>query len=696
MKLFITTTLLFLMPVFSTAQNPLFTVIPKSQVDSFKSLLKITSNDTLRMEIFRKLSIYYLEVKRDSSLYYAEQRLAAANQLRLKLWQVEGYDMLGVVYNYLGNYPKSLQAFLQGLQIAEDEESEEDIWRISQFTLNGNPRDARLNALAAILLDMGNLYGRTANIDKQISSYYRGIAIGESIKDFTVLSLLNMNLGAAYLTLNKLDSALIVEQQALGYSDSAGFFAYRGQILSNLGSIYFKNSDHHSAKKYFTESIQTSEEQNNYADLGVAYISLANLYLQTGMVDSSLYYARKGLENYKIVGAPDGMSNVFTCLYSIYKSQNNTDSALHYLQLATAEKDSLYNTEKAKQFQNIGFDEQLRMQELEKEKIEAQNKIRTYTMLAGIAVFMVIAFLLYRNNRNRRKANTLLKQQKDKIENTLTKLKSTQSQLIQSEKMASLGELTAGIAHEIQNPLNFVNNFSELSNELIDEMNVELEKGDLVEAKFIAADIKTNLQKINHHGKRAESIVTGMLQHSKSSSGQKELTDINKLADEYLRLSYHGLRAKDKEFNCEIITDFDASIGHINIISQDIGRVLLNLINNAFYACAERSRSAVNDKQKVCQAELVEANPPYKPAVSLTTKKFENNIEVSVADNGPGIPQKIVDKIFQPFFTTKPTGQGTGLGLSLAYDIVKAHGGELKVETKEEEGSTFIIHLPTA
>ena len=262
---------------------------------------------------------------------------------------------------------------------------------------------------------------------------------------------------------------------------------------------------------------------------------------------------------------------------------------------------------------------------------------------------------------------------------SLIDLKATQKQLIQSEKMASLGELTAGIAHEIQNPLNFVNNFSEVSTELVDEMNEEINKGNLEDAQQIAQDLKDNLIKINHHGKRAGDIVKGMLQHSRSSSGQKEPTDINALADEYLRLAYHGLRAKDKSFNASMVTHFDASIGKVNLVPQDIGRVILNLITNAFYVVDEKKKSGIEN---------------YEPNVSVSTKKIADKILISVKDNGNGIPQKVLDKIFQPFFTTKPTGQGTGLGLSLSYDIVKAHGGEIKVETKEAEGTEFIIILP--
>ena len=246
--------------------------------------------------------------------------------------------------------------------------------------------------------------------------------------------------------------------------------------------------------------------------------------------------------------------------------------------------------------------------------------------------------------------------------------------------MASLGELTAGIAHEIQNPLNFVNNFSELSNELITEMNEEIDKGNTDEVKAIASDIKQNLEKINHHGKRADSIVKGMLQHSQKGSGQKEPTELNAMAEEYLRLAYHGCLAKDITLNASIVTDLDKSIGNVNLVQQDISRVLLNLYNNAFYALSAKA--------------LAKADGDYQPTVTVTTKRKEGFIEISVKDNGSGIPESVKDKIFQPFFTTKPTGQGTGLGLSLSYDIVKAQGGELKVESKEGEGSEFVVQLP--
>lgn len=278
------------------------------------------------------------------------------------------------------------------------------------------------------------------------------------------------------------------------------------------------------------------------------------------------------------------------------------------------------------------------------------------------------------------KKSLVIEEANKTLTQTVEELKATQAQLIQSEKMASLGELTAGIAHEIQNPLNFVNNFSEVNNELIDEMEEQLAKGNIEEAKAIASEIKMSLEKINHHGKRADGIVKSMLQHSRTSTGKKEPTDINALADEYLRLAYHGMRAKDKTFNAAMKTEYDESMGLVKVVSQDIGRVILNLITNAFYAVAEKRKSHPTG---------------YEPTVTVRTKKMGDKILVEVKDNGTGIPQKTLDKIFQPFFTTKPTGQGTGLGLSLSYDIVtKGHGGEIKVETKEGESTMFSVILP--
>ena len=301
-------------------------------------------------------------------------------------------------------------------------------------------------------------------------------------------------------------------------------------------------------------------------------------------------------------------------------------------------------------------------------------------MLMGFIIYFILSY------RHKQKNYQLLQSQKEQIgtqnvllEKTLSELKATQSQLIHRERMASLGELTAGIAHEIQNPLNFVNNFSEVNTELVNELSEELGNKDIDAAIALCDEIKENETKINHHGKRADGIIKGMLQHSRSGAGEKEFTDINALSNEYLKLSYHGFRAKDKDFNAEMITNLDSSIPKINIAPREIGRLLLNLFNNAFYAVTEKKKLQIEE---------------YKPTIFLTTKQINKDIELRVKDNGTGIPEKIIDKVFQPFFTTKPTGQGTGLGLSLSYDIVKSHGGTLQVRSTEGEFAEFIVTLP--
>lgn len=314
-------------------------------------------------------------------------------------------------------------------------------------------------------------------------------------------------------------------------------------------------------------------------------------------------------------------------------------------------------------------------------EIEKIQTVNEFKLERAEKIKRTTAILLEETIEELQKKSAAIVRANENLKKALDELKAAQFQLIQREKMASLGELTAGVAHEIQNPLNFVNNFSEVSTELVDELRKEIDDGNKEEAIAIAVDIKENLHKVVYHGKRADAIVKSMLEHSRASTGKKEPTDINALADECLRLSYHGMRAKDKSFNATIETRFDESIRKINVVAQDVGRVLLNLFNNAFYTVTEKRKT------------LAEG---YQPTVSVTTKRVNDKIIISVKDNGIGISEKIVDKIFQPFFTTKPTGQGTGLGLSLSYDVIKAHGGEIKVETNEGEGTEFTVELPAA
>jgi two-component system, NtrC family, sensor kinase len=446
----------------------------------------------------------------------------------------------------------------------------------------------------------------------------------------------------------------------------------------------------------FKASIEATTSGKQWANYYSDYRNLCNIhrvisivYGSQNQVDSTLHNANLAIYYGKKINYRLGLFRIYEFLSSYYDKKDPA-KALSYLKDYNAVRESLYGTKNMRAMQNLVVAEAQRQQEIIEVEKAYQNKIKMYALLGGLIVLLVVAAMFYRNSVNQKKSRILLQQQKNELEQSLRQLSTTQTQLVQAEKMASLGELTAGIAHEIQNPLNFVNNFSEVSTELVKEMVQEVEKGNTDEVKAIANDVVQNLEKINHHGQRAADIVKGMLQHSRSSSGVKEPTDINALADEYVRLAYHGLRAKDKSFNATMKTDFDETIGNINIIPQDIGRVILNLITNAFYAVNEKSKQGIAD---------------YEPTVSVSTKRVNGHVEIKVADNGNGIPPNILDKIFQPFFTTKPTGQGTGLGLSLSYDIVtKGHGGELKVETlyaqaaaqagKEGKGSTFIVSLP--
>ena len=651
--------------------------------DSLRKALNIARTDSAKFSITTALSTNNMERDWDSALYYSEKALQLAQKNNKQLEIARTLDSKGYVLMHLGRLSESLQCFLPAFKIAEDITNEEKTWERNP-TLK--PRQIRLDILASIHHDFGHLMRSSGKPDQAIFQYNKTKGIAEELKDTVLLGFVNMNLGNIYLQLNKLDSALLMEEKAATIFKQSGSKKYLAAVYNIIGNIYLKQKNKILAVENFYKGVQSATDQNNLSELSSSYSLLTRFYLDTDRnKDSALYYAKKNLAVLQSMSSK-ALGNAYKDLAGSYDLNSNIDSAYKYQGLALTINDSDYRArdKTLSEFQKLSFDEQFRMQEEEKERALTKNRNRMYAMLIGLSVLLLIGILLYRNNRQKQKANDLLAKQKEKIESTLQDLTNTQNQLIQSEKMASLGELTAGIAHEIQNPLNFVNNFSEVSNELLDEMKEELAKGNYNDAKEIADDVKQNLAKINHHGKRADAIVKGMLQHSRSSSGTKEPTDINKLADEYLRLAYHGLRAKDKSFNATIKTDFDETIGNINIIPQDIGRVILNLITNAFYV--------VDEKKKTCQAELVEAI--YEPIVSVSTKKLADKVLISVQDNGKGIPQKIIDKIFQPFFTTKPTGQGTGLGLSLAYDIVKAHGGEIKVESREGEGTEFKILLP--
>ena len=665
-----------------------FVQLTNSQADSVKTLFHTSDNDTIRLKLARTLGLYYQEKNRDTSLLYTLQQLQLAKKLKQPLWEADGYDAAGWLLSQIKNYPLSLRYLLNARKIAEEKSTEENIWNLSWFSPKLDARYARLTSLGFIYNDLSQLYNQMGDQKRELTQLYEGLKMGTAINNSELLGLLRSNLSQAYVAMNKPDSAIFFGEQALANMRQSGYKTYEGHQLKLIGEAYAGKREFATARKYLDESIIANQVNHSTAKLPGAYFVYADIFKQLNQQDSGIYYLSKALTEFTLLGEPEKVKKAYASLYDLYSLMGKQDSSFHYLKLYRLLSDSLYKDEKDKilAYQNVAFDEQIALQQQESRAIKKANANRTYAFIAGIIVLLMIAFLLFRNNRIRRKSNELLTTQKKEIElqklqveSTLLELKATQKQLIQSEKMASLGELTAGIAHEIQNPLNFVNNFSEVSTELVDEMNEEIDNGNLVDAKEIANDLKQNLEKIHHHGKRAGDIVKGMLQHSNSGNGKKEPTNINNLADEYLRLAYHGLRAKDKSFNATLKTDYDESIGNVNIIPQDMGRVMLNLITNAFYAVTEKKKLGIAG---------------YEPTITLSTKKMGDKVEVSVKDNGSGIAEKVVDKIFQPFFTTKPTGQGTGLGLSLAYDIIKTHGGEMTVQTNEGDGSEFIIQLP--
>lgn len=617
--------------------------VSDSELDTLVQAITYYSGekDTARLSTILRIGIAILYSSPQRSLKVAEEGLRRAKEIKNQHGEDFGNICMALSLWTMGKYSQATQIAIEN-------------YKFSQQLQDNNTIFTGRQILSNCFRDQNNFSQAFKYLDAQ---------------DYG-------NLAGIYDEMNKPDSALYYLKKTDAEDDK--------WILMIYGNSYLKLGNYKVAKEFYKRSIAASTKLNNLKDLSEAYLGLAKVFQQEGSIDSCVYYAKK---SYRIAQSGPFNRPILRSgllLSEVYEKTDPTES-LRYLKLAMSAKDSIIDVQQISKSYSSEFNEERRLREYEAAKTKYQNEVRMYALIAGLIVFAVIAVILLRNNQNRKKSYALLEKQKletdnqkQKVEKTLDQLKSTQSQLIQSEKMASLGELTAGIAHEIQNPLNFVNNFSDVNKELIDEMESEIDKGNLDNVKTIAKDLRENQGKINHHGKRADAIVKGMLQHSRSSNGVKEPTDINALADEYLRLAYHGIRAKDKSFNVTTKTDFDSAIGKIDVVPQEIGRVILNLITNAFYTVAEKKTQKGSD---------------YEPSITVRTKRNADHISISVIDNGNGISSKVLDKIFQPFFTTKPTGQGTGLGLSLSYDIVKAQGGEIRVETKEGQGSEFIVSI---
>jgi len=645
------------------------------KIDTLRLALIKARTDTARYIALHDLGNLYYSTYPDSAVYFDQQSFLLAQKNNWEKSEGGALNNLASDYELLGDFPNTIQYYLKSLRI---DERIHDAFGI--LNVNSN-----IGAAYIAQADYKRALPYLLLAQKQLWEYTRTRQIEQKYRSITPINL--SNIGEDYLNLQKLDSAKYYLDAAYKSSVAVKYSDVDGSIERDLGEVERLKGNNKGALQYFREALISDKAADNEENLSVANLSIAEFYYKNKQHDSAFYYAQKALEvatkgNFK----PDVL-NAAKELYTYYNELNNLPLAFKYFKLSTTIKDSLFSQDKAKQLLTLDFNEKERQQELQAEQARAQNRLRIYILSGGLGILLLLALIFWRNSNQRKKANRLLSKQKEIIEEqrdqthkALTELQQTQTQLIQREKMASLGELTAGIAHEIQNPLNFVNNFSEVNKELIDEMQQEIEKGHYKDVKAISDDIKENEEKISYHGKRADFIVKGMLQHSRSGTGERQLTNINVLAEEFFKLSYQGLRAKDKNFNAEMVTHLDPNLPKPNVVQQDIGRILLNLFNNAFYAVNQKAKTAAED---------------YTPEVTLTTSAENGSLLIKVKDNGVGIPEAIKEKILQPFFTTKPTGEGTGLGLSLSYDIlVKGHNGILDIDSKEGEGAEFIVRLP--
>ena len=650
-------------------------------LDSLRNQYEKAADDTARIYGLYNIADYYAFVDFDSSQVYTEKALALCEKLKFQYGIFLVHHGEFFAYITRGSYPKAVEIALKNKNRADSL-----VYR-------------KESAIAMAYGDVSLAYRIMTNYKSALSYARQAIAYFELASDphpeeqgsaISQLGLVKLRApkSDSLSQGNNQDSVFYYLQEGLRLSLRAPLLN-KTSILSQafIGDAYAQFGHLHEAMENYIAPLEKARLSNNLYMQARILNNISAVYKKMGMLDSCIYFARASLQISKPRKFENYSMDSYDTLSRVYDLLNMTDSAYKYIKLAFAIKTSIFGQTNIQQFLLFEYADKEKQRSIAAAEDSYRTRLRIYGLLSAFGILLLLAIILYRNNLLRKKTNQQLNQQKISLENALDKLQSTQSQLIQAEKMASLGELTAGIAHEIQNPLNFVNNFSEVNIELAGELDEELANADLPEDKKeewkgMIASIIQNQEKINQHGRRADAIVKNMLQHSSINTGQKELTNINALADEYLRLAYHGYRARDKAFNIKLETDYDQSIGKTDIAPHDFGRALLNLLNNAFYYVTQKLQTNPNNS--------------YEPCLKLVTINMGSEIEIRVRDNGPGIPSKMINKIFQPFFTTKPTGQGTGLGLSLAYDIItKEHGGTISVESVEGEFTEFILRIPS-
>lgn len=669
--------------------------------------------DTQYLNTLNQFAFSMVYLKPDSSIALSKKSASQAEAIKFYKGQVEALKNIGLANNLLGNYNEALSHYAAALRIAEDHKLASMAGKVLHnraicFSNLGRYPEALEDYFKALKIreeldeklgissstnGIGTIYFYQGKFDDALDYYFKAVKIAEEINYASGIEMGYANVGEVFLKKKDfakaneaLNKALTVSQQTKN-KEVASFITYL------MGGMHLQQQQYPEAMAAYQNAITIATDLGSREYICRSWLGLADVFMAINNYDSALHYTSLGLQLANEIGYTELQRDAYESLSHIYEERRDGMTALKYHKLFKSFADSINNQQTEKRAMNLAAEYEYSKKELLlKTEFESRNSRQNWIIFSAFAALvssLVVVVLIYRSRTREKKSNHLLQQknkeidaQRNTLEKALAELKATQHQLIQSEKMASLGEMTAGIAHEIQNPLNFVNNFSDVSVELINELVEESDKGNVEEVKAIANDLVQNLGKISHHGQRAAAIVKGMLQHSRNSNGVKEATDINALCDEYLRLAYHGLRAKDKSFNATFETRLDPTIGKQMVMPQELGRVLLNLINNAFYAVSKKEKE-VNDASR------------YAPTVSIETRNTAQGVEIRIADNGTGIPPQLTDKIFQPFFTTKPTGEGTGLGLSLSYDIItKGHQGQLNVVTEQNEGTTFIIQIP--
>lgn len=640
-------------------------------IDSLNQVINSRGRDTTQVNLLISLANYYMSSDPRKGKQTATEALTLAKELNYYDGQIRSLHALSFGNTITGEWAKGLDFAFQGIQLAKEHEPEMELSYSSIIGLAYQKQKDYKKILDWTLKPLRRL----SITSRDAEDWKHQLKQTDEVRRFETWSCAMLS-SLGFMETGSIDSAFYYANVSLEAAKTLPLHV-SGYSYGTLANVYEKDEQFDSSRVYFQHAKRIMEDTGERFAVQEFNRDLAKLYSILDKKDSVYKYASLAYEEARKINNPLVVQDASAFLADYYEPIDKA-KALHYLRICNGIKDSISTMEQANQVYQLEWEQGRKAAEIEKARIANESKIRQNALLGSLTTVVLIAAIIFYNNVRKQKANRMLAAQKSQLESTLENLKAAQSQLIQSEKMASLGELTAGIAHEIQNPLNFVNNFSEVSNELIEEMVQEANKGNIDDAKRIAEDVKKNLEKINQHGKRADGIVKSMLQHSQTSGGQKTLTDINQLCEEYLRLSYHGLRAKDKSFNTTIETHFEPGL-NVSVVPQEIGRVILNLVSNAFYAVNEKKNQNL---------------PGYEPLVSISTKRIKDKLEISVADNGTGISSKVLAKVFQPFFTTKPTGKGTGLGLSLSYDIVKAHQGEIKIETKDGEGTRFVVLLP--